>query len=94
MARKVALGQCVEMTAGKDPTPCAKWAVDVVDGRPLCAQHAASAVLKLDARQREERRRAEMRAKTEESLAGQQARWQETLDWHAEKKARGLWPYD
>lgn len=84
-AQREALGRCTELVAGKrkndEPHECQNWARSLVEGRPFCDTHAGAILERELAHARLKARMASVREKIDAYIAGQQARWQETLDW-------------
>ena len=68
-ARRVAMGQCQEMSGSREPTPCARWATEEIDGRKVCGQHANMLVLRVDHRRREQLRLDDLNRRIDEYLA-------------------------
>lgn len=69
-ARHATLGRCVELTQDRhEPKSCSHWAESIIDGRPICNQHATVALNRALEQQRRIDRMNELNARIDAHLA-------------------------
>jgi hypothetical protein len=68
-ARKIAVGQCSELVGDKDPHPCTRWGVDLIDGRPFCGQHITAKAIEAASLAARQAKQAAINARIEQYIA-------------------------
>lgn len=68
-AIRAAFGQCSELVGDKNPRPCTRWGVDLVDGLPICGQHITARVTEKLVAARRIAAKADVNARIERYIA-------------------------